>query len=689
MGRNKRKTKKHLNVTATTSSSVENHSIDEAAILTASTMPIKHSLDAAMPMTSATLESSSNNETTISVTTTATTTTTTTTTTATTTELSTKGVKRSLEESGSHVSKKKQKKLRKLQKANNTNSTLSTTPEFVVNPNALKKGISVGDIRSLILWCLTDGVNPKWVFVKNKLNLQRLVVLMIPSLDTSILQHGYGLDSRPIPLEEVVREASARCELDPTLPKGMFAYLPQVKELFSHIYPTRGPADNVRMHSPLEALLQCPLTKNELAEWKQQAKQVANISFVGLQPEELLAPIDLLRKASYPMPSSITGDILADDWIETKPRPEQVKDEMENIPDPDIYAIDCEMVMTEMGSRLARVTLLNAKGETVIDELVKQTLPVTDYLTAFSGMTEEKLKNASWTLQQVQEQLCNWIYQDTILVGHSLENDLKALKMVHTRIIDTSLVYAHSMGFPYRHKLQWLASNYLLRNIQVAGVSVSGEPIGHDSAEDALACLDLVKLRLSKEFGLYHFKRSVSIFRRIQEQSPPRLSAAIDCESQRKMHSDVIANMIEKIRDHHFVYGKLSALENYHGGKNNKITIIIENSTNQQFDDIHLSTPSSPLEPNPELLAHMDTQIRRLVDNLPTGTGLILLSGHGDTREFHRLIAKRRRFRELNRITDSTDTSSSETITFSVKDDMALSNAIIKARMGISLFTTR
>jgi hypothetical protein len=46
-----------------------------------------------------------------------------------------------------------------------------------------------------------------------------------------------------------------------------------------------------------------------------------------------------------------------------------------------------------------------------------------------------------------------------------------------------------------------------------------------------------------------------------------------------------------------------------------------------------LSTAPAPLEPNVELLTQLDEQIDRLARGLPTGTGLIILSGQGDTRD--------------------------------------------------------
>ena len=48
----------------------------------------------------------------------------------------------------------------------------------------------------------------------------------------------------------------------------------------------------------------------------------------------------------------------------------------------------------------------------------------------FSGVTEESLRGVSTTIREVQAVLLSMIHKDTILVGHSLESDLKATKVI-------------------------------------------------------------------------------------------------------------------------------------------------------------------------------------------------------------------------------------------------------------------
>ena len=71
-----------------------------------------------------------------------------------------------------------------------------------------------------------------------------------------------------------------------------------------------------------------------------------------------------------------------------------------------------------------------------------------------------------------------FINADTILVGHGLENDLRALNLIHSTILDTAVVFPHYHGLPFRRSLRSLVSSYLKRDIQVTGkLSTGGEPL--------------------------------------------------------------------------------------------------------------------------------------------------------------------------------------------------------------------
>lgn len=77
-----------------------------------------------------------------------------------------------------------------------------------------------------------------------------------------------------------------------------------------------------------------------------------------------------------------------------------------------------------------------------------------------------------------------------VLLGHSLESDLKALKICHPLCIDTSVIYHHPRGRPFKPGLAWLTKKWCGREIQNRGEG------GHDPEEDARACVDLLKKKI-------------------------------------------------------------------------------------------------------------------------------------------------------------------------------------------------
>lgn len=154
-----------------------------------------------------------------------------------------------------------------------------------------------------------------------------------------------------------------------------------------------------------------------------------------------------------------------------------------------VVAIDCEMCFTTKGLELTRVTILDLRGNIVYDTLVRPDNPIIDYNTRFSGLTEDSFRKSDnvATLQEVQESILELIDCFTIVIGHGLENDFRALKMVHYTVIDTAIIFGELTyeGEWKRHSLRNLCHWRLNRRIQTSSE-------GHNSVEDALSCLDLM-----------------------------------------------------------------------------------------------------------------------------------------------------------------------------------------------------
>lgn len=170
----------------------------------------------------------------------------------------------------------------------------------------------------------------------------------------------------------------------------------------------------------------------------------------------------------------------------------------ENPPLPNVVAFDCEMVLVEgQESALARATLLDARtGDILMDRLVKPAKPIINYLTRFSGIDEVLLRDVTTTLEECQEELCKFVDSDTFVVGHSLENDFAAMKMIpNCYLLDSAWLFPHPSGLPCKNALRFLTRRYFNKTIQQGS---------HDSTEDAwcAAQIVLLKLKHGKSFGV-------------------------------------------------------------------------------------------------------------------------------------------------------------------------------------------
>ncbi|XP_029004193.1 RNA exonuclease 1 homolog [Betta splendens] len=157
-----------------------------------------------------------------------------------------------------------------------------------------------------------------------------------------------------------------------------------------------------------------------------------------------------------------------------------------------VFALDCEMCYTTQGLELTRVTVIDSALKVIYDTFVKPESKVVDYNTRFSGVTQEDLEGTTITLRDVQAVLLSMFSAESILIGHSLESDLLALKLIHSSIVDTAIVFPHRLGLPYKRALKNLMADYLKRIIQ-------DNVEGHDSSEDASACMELMFWKIKED----------------------------------------------------------------------------------------------------------------------------------------------------------------------------------------------
>ena len=153
---------------------------------------------------------------------------------------------------------------------------------------------------------------------------------------------------------------------------------------------------------------------------------------------------------------------------------------------PPVLAIDCEMCATKdpvtgerFNNSLIRFSVVNGlrPEEVLVDQLVKPSFPVVESRAHIHGINPERLEGISYTLRHAQAALMQLCSDHTIIVGHSVHNDLKSLKFLHHTCIDTSYLFAVE-NEPFSLPSMRDISHHIL------GTKLSHV---HDSVEDARA----------------------------------------------------------------------------------------------------------------------------------------------------------------------------------------------------------
>lgn len=118
---------------------------------------------------------------------------------------------------------------------------------------------------------------------------------------------------------------------------------------------------------------------------------------------------------------------------------------------------------------MTRVTILDFSGKTIYDEIIKHKSAIIDYCTEFSGLKKEDFEGAETTLEDVHVCLRKLLSAECFLVGHGVDSDCRVLKLIHDRIIDTTYLFPHPRGLPFKRALRNLSHEKYNKNIQSSG----------------------------------------------------------------------------------------------------------------------------------------------------------------------------------------------------------------------------
>ncbi|DBA67637.1 TPA: hypothetical protein ACH3X2_001233 [Trebouxia sp. C0005] len=154
---------------------------------------------------------------------------------------------------------------------------------------------------------------------------------------------------------------------------------------------------------------------------------------------------------------------------------------------PCLLSLDCEMCETATSSReLIGLSVVNEAGSTVLKMLVKPAGKVLNYRTEVTGATDATMQGVLYTKRDAQEAMQKLMQGSVVLVGHALHNDLHALQLDPTAVIDTALLCSYKGLSTCTPSLANLVSQMLGRSLRQEGAP-------HDCEQDAAAAMHLVQ----------------------------------------------------------------------------------------------------------------------------------------------------------------------------------------------------
>ena len=354
----------------------------------------------------------------------------------------------------------------------------------------------------------------RWATLSKWNRLTNLVVLVIERLGVDQLE-GWPT----MPLLEVTSPASYSSSMAEELAL-MPLTVSHKKRLIEEFGSLENSMEKGEAFKALRSIFPIAVNETKVSKEERSEKECLKL--------RLLLSATQMVTENYPLP--LAGS-MQERYANFKPTSDKYVEVSSTSP---LFSVDCEMCLTDEGSELTRICVVDSTLAVVYHKLVKPTNQIRNYLTRwgqilklsghlfscrYSGITPDMLEDVTTRLEDVQNDLQQILPPDAILVGQSLNCDLAAMKMVglnqilddiiqtlscqfmmttnaltqvHPYVIDTSVCYNITGDRRRKSKLSTLAHLFLNMKIQTQGKH------GHSPVEDAQTAMTLVNLKLEK-----------------------------------------------------------------------------------------------------------------------------------------------------------------------------------------------
>lgn len=289
----------------------------------------------------------------------------------------------------------------------------------------------------------------------------------------------------------------------------------------SEIMPAKS-AKPAQKHTSNQASVGAPLRTDDFEDLWTKTSEPLNISSPAIQNANyhvLLEPLEqnlIFRYLSARCHSDTRlvtrGFTFRDSLADVSRRPSkkpspktghfrQVPRPSDNLPRRRAIVLDCEMVQVEAGRReLAFLSAIDfLTGEVLIDNYVQPKSRVVNWDSRFSGVTPSAMNKAvrkgtalfGW--EEARSKLWEFMDSETILIGHSLNNDLDVLGIIHWNIVDSSIITSEAVFYTV-HAGEPLNRTWSLKTLtnELVNYDIQVGKQGHSALEDAHATRDIV-----------------------------------------------------------------------------------------------------------------------------------------------------------------------------------------------------